>query len=107
MAKDPIMLKQGSFHKVVHPTDGIVRIYQQPDGDKTLNFLGFDTVPGPGLTIVLHSGDVKDGFVVSTLTSASGNYPYNLPKSLEVNAYTHVAIYNAKYNVIYGEADLR
>ncbi len=73
----------------------------------TLNLMGFDTTPGPGLSIVLHSGSVEDGFVVNTLTSASGNYPYSLPKNLDASPYTRVAIYNQKYNVIYGEADLR
>jgi hypothetical protein len=106
-ATSPVTLKQGFFHKVVHPTDGRVAIDLLPSGEKILNLFGFDTTPGPGLIVVLHSGQVKDGFVVGTLISASGNYPYDLPKDLDVSKYTRVAIYNKKYNVIYGEAELK
>lgn len=70
------------------------------------NLCGFDTTPGPGLSVVLHSGDVQNGFVVGSLISASGNYPYP-PYDLDVGRYTTVAIYKKKYNVIYGEADLK
>jgi len=105
-AKDPIILKQGNFHKVVHPTSGRVQIIRSPGGAMTVNLIGFDTTPGPGLALVLHSGNVQSGYVVSSLTSATGNYPYNLPASHDVRAYTRAAIYNKKYNVIYGEADL-
>lgn len=105
-AKDPVILKQGYFHKVVHPTDGRVQIVRAPGGAMTLNLYGFDTTPGPGLTVVLHSGDVKTGYEVGTLISASGNYPYNLPNNLDVRPYTYAAIYNKKYNVIYGEAEI-
>ncbi len=101
------MLKQGYFHKVVHPTDGRAQIIRAPSGELTLNLQGFDTTPGPGLTVVLHSGDVQNGFVVGTLISATGNYPYDLPKSLDASSFTRVAIYNKKYNVIYGEAELK
>ncbi len=106
-ATSPTTLKQGYFHKVTHDTNGRVTIDLIPGGEKLLNLMGFDTTPGPGLTVVLHSGNVKEGLVVGSLISASGNYPYDLPKNMDVNKYTHVAIYNAKYNVIYGEAELR
>ena len=79
---------------------------QSPLGKKVLNMIGFDTTPGPGLTIVLHSGNVQNGFVVGSLTASSGNYPYDLPDDLNVSPYTKVSIYNKKYNVIYGEAEL-
>ena len=105
-ATDPVILKQGYFKKVVHPTSGRVQIVRAPGGAMTLNMLGFDTTPGPGLTIVLHSGNVQTGFEVSTLTSASGNYPYNLPKDFDASKYSRASIYNKKYNVIYGEATL-
>lgn len=105
-AQDPKILKQGYFHKVVHPTDGRVQIVRAPGGAMTLNLQGFDTWPGPGLTVVLHSGDVRNGFEVGSLISASGNYPYNLPNNLDVSGYTRVSIYNKKYNVIYGQADI-
>jgi hypothetical protein len=105
-AKDPIILKQGNFHKVVHSTSGKVQIIRSPGGAMTVNLIGFDTTPGPGLALVLHSGNVQNGYVVSSLTSASGNYPYNLPANFDVRPYTRAAIYNKKYNVIYGEADL-
>jgi len=105
-AQDPKILKQGYLHKVVHPTSGRVQIVRAPGGAMTLNLQGFDTRPGPGLTVVLHSGDVKSGFEVGNLISASGNYPYNLPNNLDVSGYTRVAIYNKKYNVIYGEANI-
>jgi hypothetical protein len=105
--RDPIILKQGYFKKVVHPTSGKVTIYLLPSGEKILEMMGFDTTPGPGLAVVLHSGDVKNGFAVGSLQAAQGNYPYDLPKDLDVSKYTRVAIYNKKYNVIYGQAELR
>jgi len=105
--RDPILLKQGTFKKVVHPTSGLARIYLLPNGEKIIELFGFDTTPGPGLAVVLHSGDVKNGYVVGSLIATQGNYPYDLPKSLDVSPYTRVAIYNKKYNVVYGEAELR
>lgn len=104
---EPAILKQGYFHKVVHETNGRVQISRALGGALSLNFIGFDTTPGPGLTVVLHSGDVTKGYVVGNLISHTGNYPYSLPNNLDVNKYTKVAIYNKKYNVVWGEADLK
>ena len=101
------MLKQGYLHKVVHPTNGLAQIVKSPEGKLALNLRGFDTTPGPGLTVVLHSGDVANGFFAGSLISASGNYPYMLPNNFDPSLYTKVSVYNKKYNVIYGEADLR
>ncbi len=104
---EPAVLKQGYFHKVVHETDGNVQIARALGGTLSLNLRGFDTEPGPGLTVVLHNGDPANGYVVGTLISHTGNYPYSLPNDFDVNKYSKVAIYNAKYNVVWGEADLK
>ncbi len=106
-ATDPVVLKQGYFQKVVHPTNGLAQIIMAPGGILSLNLRGFDTMPGPGLTLVLHTGDPATGFVVGTLVSHTGNYPYNIPKDTDVSKYTKVSVYNKKYNVIYGTADLK
>lgn len=105
-ATDTVTLKQGYFHSVVHPTDGRVTIYRTPLGKNVLGLAGFSTTPGPGLTIVMHNGDPAQGLAVSTLTAHSGNYPYDLPKGFDASRYSQVSIYNKKYNVIYGTADL-
>ena len=104
---EPAVLKQGYFRKVVHETNGNVQIVRALGGALSLNLRGFDTETGPGLTVVLHNGDPANGYVVGTLVSHTGNYPYPLPTGFDVNNYTKVAIYNKKYNVIWGEAELR
>ncbi|MEM4239766.1 MAG: DM13 domain-containing protein [Candidatus Woesearchaeota archaeon] len=106
-ALEPAVLKEGYFHKVVHETNGNVQIARALGGTLSLNLRGFDTEPGPGLTVVLHNGDPANGYVVGTLISHTGNYPYSLPNDFDVNKYTKVAIYNKKYNVVWGEADLK
>ncbi len=106
-ALEPTVLKQGYFHKVVHETNGNVQIVRALGGALSLNLRGFDTEPGPGLTVVLHNGDPADGYIVGTLISHTGNYPYSLPNDFDVNKYSKVAIYNKKYNVVWGEADLK
>lgn len=106
-ATDPILLKQGTFKDVTHRTSGTVKIYLQPEGKQLMTMTGFDTTPGPGLSVVLHTGNPASGFEVGRLISASGNYPYDLPSDLDVSPYTHVSIYSKKYNVVYGEAKLR
>ena len=106
-AKDPLVLKQGQFHGVTHTTSGTVKVYLSPMGKKVLGLFGFFTTPGPGLTIVMHNGDPANGLAVSTLTASSGNYPYDLPNDFDATKYSQVSIYNKKYNVIYGTADLR
>lgn len=106
-AADPVMLKQGEFHRIAYHTDGRVSIHRKIDGTLIMDFTGFKTTPGAGLSVVLHSGDPANGFVVGGLISASGNYPYKLPDDLEVNKYHKVAIYQAKNSLVYGEADLR
>ncbi len=106
-ARDPIILKYGSFKGVVHPTSGTAKVYLSPMNKKVLGLFGFSTSPGPALTIVMHNGDPANGFVVGTLISASGNYPYDLPNDFDENKYSKVSVYNKKYNVIYGTAELR
>ena len=105
-AQDTMILKQGEFRDVVHKTHGRAQIARIPGGGISLNLLGFYTDAGPGLTIVLNSGDPATGFAVSGLTSNTGSYSYNLPANTDLRKYTKVSIYNKKYNVIYGEADL-
>lgn len=92
---------------MVHTTHGRAQIVRVPGGALSLNLLGFFTDAGPGLTIVLHSGDPATGLTVSTLTSNTGSYSYSLPGNIDLSKYTKVSIYNKKYNVIYGEASLR
>ena len=106
-ATDPVVLKQGYFKKVTHKTSGLAQIIRSPLGKMMINLRGFDTVPGPGLTVVLHSGDPANGYEVGRLISASGNYPYDLDDDLDVSPYTKVSIYSKKYNVVYGEAELK
>jgi hypothetical protein len=105
-AQDTMVLKQGDFKSMVHTTHGRAQIVRIPGGALSLNILGFYTDAGPGLTIVLHSGDPATGFQVSTLTSNTGSYSYGLPGSVDLSKYSKVSIYNKKYNVIWGEADL-
>jgi hypothetical protein len=106
-ATDPGIIKQGDFKSMVHTTHGRAQIVRVPGGALSLNLLGFFTDAGPGLTIVLHSGDPATGLTVSTLTSNTGSYSYSLPGNIDLSKYTKVSIYNKKYNVIYGEASLR
>ncbi len=106
-AQDTSILKQGDFKSVVHATHGRVQVVRVPGGALSLNLLGFFTDAGPGLTIVMHSGDPATGLAVSGLTSNTGSYSYSLPGNIDLSKYTKVSIYNKKYNVIYGEASLR
>ena len=106
-ATDPVVLKQGYFQKVTHKTSGLAQIIRSPLGKMMINLRGFDTVPGPGLTVVLHSGDPASGYEVGRLISASGNYPYDLDDDIDVSPYTKVSIYSKKYDVVYGEAELK
>jgi hypothetical protein len=106
-AQDTVILKQGDFRDVVHNTHGRAQIARVPGGGLALNLLGFFTDAGPGLTIVLHSGDPATGLAVSGLTSNTGSYSYTLPANTDLRKYTKVSIYNKKYNVIWGEAELR
>lgn len=105
-AQDTVILKQGELRDVVHKTHGRVQIVRTPSGSLSLNLLGLYTDAGPGLTIVLNSGDPATGLSVSSLTSNTGSYSYNLPANTDLRKYTKASIYNKKYNVIWGEADL-
>jgi hypothetical protein len=106
-ATEPGILKYGDFKSVVHTTHGRVQIVRVPGGGLSVNLLGLYTDAGPGLTIVLHSGDPATGLTVSTLTSNTGSYSYRIPANTDLRKYTKLSIYNKKYNVIWGEADLR
>jgi len=102
----PVTLKDGMFETVKYKTSGTVRIDRLPEGNIVVNFIGFDTTPGAGLRVYLYKNYIKQGIDLGVLTSVSGNYPYDIPAGVNINAFDKVAIYSISSEEIYGEAKL-
>src|SRR5260370_15858221 len=49
----PQALESGTFHSVLHPTEGTATVYRIADGSRVIRFANFRTSNGPDLDIYL------------------------------------------------------
>ena len=104
----------GSFIDRSHPTEGSARVLGDGSGQRFLRFEDFRTDNGPDLNVYLSAappdapaGDFDDDFVdLGDLKGNIGSQNYEIPAGLDLGHYSTVAIWCARFGVVFGAAEL-
>jgi hypothetical protein len=66
-------LESGSFHSILHPTQGTATVYRVGDGSRVLRFTNFSTSNGPDVHIyIVAADDANDASTVLRRSSVIG-----------------------------------
>ena len=103
----PAALESGSFVTAAHETAGTATIYKLDNGSRLLRLTEFHTSNGPAVHVIL--GDPKSGkhIDLGDLKGNIGNQNYAIPQNVSLNDYHSVAIYCARFHVVFGSAQLK
>lgn len=105
----------GSFHSVIHPTEGTATIYQIGDGSRVLRFTNFKTTNGPNVHVYMVAADeAKDsasvrraGFVdLGPLKGNVGDQNYVLDRDVDLSRYCAVSVWCKRFSLNFGTAPL-
>jgi Electron transfer DM13 len=112
----------GQFSSGAHSTSGRATIYQQPDGSRVLRLTNFSTSNGPAVHVILSDrtgvmpdkdmnlGDSKSADYknrdLGELKGNLGDQSYPIPSSVDIGKSSTIAIYCARYHVVFGTAKL-
>ena len=109
-------LESGSFHSILHPTQGTATIYRIGDGSRELRFTNFSTSNGPDVHVymvaadnandaatVLHAGFIDLGPIKGNI----GDQNYALDSDVDLSKYRAVSIWCKRFSVNFGTAPLR
>ena len=109
-------LESGSFHSILHPTQGTATIYRIGDGSRVLRFTNFSTSNGPDVHVymvaadnandaatVLHAGFIDLGPIKGNI----GDQNYALGSDVDLSKYRAVSIWCKRFSVNFGTAPLR
>jgi hypothetical protein len=105
----------GSFHSVIHPTQGTATIYQIGDGSRVLRFTNFKTTNGPNVHIYLVAADdAKDsatvrraGFIdLGPIKGNVGGQNYKFGPELDLSKYRAVSVWCKRFSLNFGTAPL-
>jgi hypothetical protein len=108
-------LESGSFHSILHPTQGIATIYRLADGSRVLRFTNFSTSNGPDVRVymvaandandaatVLHAGFIDLGPIKGNV----GDQNYTLGSDVDLAKYRAVSVWCKRFSVNFGPAPL-
>jgi hypothetical protein len=105
----------GSFHSVIHPTQGTATIYQIGDGSRVLRFTNFKTTNGPNVHIYLVAADdAKDNATVrraefidlGPIKGNVGDQNYKFGPELDLSKYRAVSVWCKRFSLNFGTAPL-
>lgn len=108
-------LAMGSFHSVLHPTQGNASIYRIADGSRVLRFTNFTTSNGPDVHIYLVSADnPNDNSSVQRaeyvdlgiIKGNVGDQNYTLGSDLDLARYHSVVVWCKRFGFNFGYAPL-
>lgn len=114
----PKTLAAGELISHEHRTTGTVKVVLLPDGSRTLRLEGLDTSNGPDLHVWITDAPVKEGKAgwhvfddgayesLGRLKGNKGDQNYALPESIDLDRYTSVTIWCARFSVSFGAAEL-
>ncbi|MEG0363962.1 MAG: DM13 domain-containing protein [Aurantimicrobium sp.] len=114
----PLVLGKGTFVSHEHPTAGTVTIFENSDGTRTLRIDDLNTTNGPQLEVWLTDAPVIDGvdgwgvfddgnFVnLGALKGNIGSQNYEIPSDVNLDDFTSVSIWCARFFVSFGAAEL-
>jgi hypothetical protein len=108
-------LESGSFHSILHPTQGTVTVYRAGDGSRILRFTNFSTSNGPDVHVymvavndsndaatVLHAGFIDLGSIKGNV----GDQNYALGPDVDLSKYRSVSVWCKRFSVNFGAAPL-
>lgn len=108
-------LESGSFHSILHPTQGTATIYRVGDGSHVLRFTNFSTSNGPDVHVymvaaddandaatVLHAGFIDLGVIKGNV----GDQNYTLGSDVDLSKYRAVSVWCKRFSVNFGTAPL-
>lgn len=101
------LLFQGTFENAVHPTSGLVKVYEDKDKNRTLVFENFKTDAGPDLRIYLAEDKSVTNFIQVTNMVKNGNSFVTIPMSANLQKQNHVLIWCKQFSVLFGSAKLK
>ena len=109
-------LESGSFHSILHPTQGTATIYRIGDASRVLRFTDFSTSNGPDVHIyMVAAGDANDaatvlhtGFIdLGPIKGNIGDQNYVLGSDVDLSKYRAVSVWCKRFSVNFGTAPLR
>lgn len=116
---EPLVLAEGAFISHEHATSGSVRILELADGTRVLRVEDLQTSDGPDLQVWLSDQPVIDGVEgwgvfddgayaeLGALKGNVGNQNYAIPAEVDLDDFTAVSIWCARFKVSFGAAELR
>jgi hypothetical protein len=108
-------LASGTFHSVLHPTEGVATIYSVGDGSRILRLTNFRTSNGPDVHVyMVAADDAKDsasvqraGFIdLGTIKGNIGDQNYTLGSDVDLSKYHAVSVWCKRFSVNFGTAPL-
>ncbi|MFH9135261.1 DM13 domain-containing protein [Streptomyces sp. NPDC017524] len=114
----PETLATGELISHEHRTRGTVKVVRLPDGSRTLRLEGLDTSNGPDLHVWITDAPVKEGRAgwsvfddgahesLGKLKGNKGDQNYALPGGIDLDEFTSVSIWCARFSVSFGAAEL-
>jgi hypothetical protein len=105
----------GSFHSVVHPTQGTAAIYEIGDGSRVLRFTDFKTTNGPNVHVyMVAANDAKDnasvrraGFIdLGPIKGNVGDQNYTFGPEVDLSKYRAVSVWCKRFSLNFGTAPL-
>jgi len=111
----PEPLESGTFHSVLHPTQGTATIYRVGEGDRVIRFTNFKTSNGPDVHIyMVAAADATDnasvpraGFIdLGSIKGNIGDQNYALAPDVDLSKYRTVSVWCKRFSVNFGAAPL-
>jgi len=109
-------VESGSFHSILHPTQGTATIYRVGDGSRVLRFTNFSTSNGPDVHIYMVAADdandaatvLHAGFIdLGPIKGNVGDQNYALGSDVDLSKYRAVSVWCKRFSVNFGTAPLR
>ena len=106
-------LASGTFHSVLHPTEGTATVYRLGDGSCVLRFTNFNTSNGPDVHVYMVAGDdardhatvLHSGFIdLGVIKGNIGDQNYSIGPDVDLSKYRTVSIWCKRFSVNFGAA---
>jgi len=108
-------LESGTFHSVLHPTQGTATVYRIADGSRVIRFTNFKTSNGPDVHVYMVAAeDATDnasvpraGFIdLGSIKGNVGDQNYTLGSDVDLSKYRTVSVWCKRFSVNFGAAPL-
>jgi len=111
----PQTLASGTFHSVVHPTEGVATVYSLGNGNRVLRLTNLKTTNGPNVHVyMVAADDAKDnasvrraGFIdLGQIKGNVGDQNYTLGQNVDLSKYRAVSLWCQRFSLNFGAAPL-